>query len=132
LGLAAVLVVPWHLYAWARFGRAFVEPFWLANVVGRTSQALHQASGPLFYVKMLWQHEKTLILLGTVGLLYTASNRDYLPLASTLGVLVPYSFVASRYDYYALLAYPPLALGAGQAAIDVARRVQRRFAAWLP
>src|SRR5207253_7486029 len=83
-------------------------------------------------VKMLWQHEKTLILLGTVGLLYTASKRDYLPLAWTLGVLVPYSFVASRYDYYALLAYPPLPLGPGQAAIDVARRVQHRSAAWLP
>jgi hypothetical protein len=113
LAIAAALSVPWLVFASLRFGRPFWHDFLAATVAGRLQRSLHvEATSPSYYVTMLWQREGVFALLGAAGLVFCAWRKDPQPLVWTLAVLVPFSISASRYDYYALLLYPALALGA--------------------
>jgi 4-amino-4-deoxy-L-arabinose transferase-like glycosyltransferase len=124
LAVAAVLALPWHIYAWARFGSAFPQAFLWQNVVLRGSVAMHDQTGPGFYLEMLWQRERPLILVALVGMIFTLAKRDWLPAIWTLAVLAPFSLAASRYDYYALLAYPALAIATARVCVDAVPRLR--------
>jgi 4-amino-4-deoxy-L-arabinose transferase-like glycosyltransferase len=124
IGLAMVLAAPWHLAALWRYRGAFWQAFFVANVVGRATHALHQTTTAGFYLKELWRFEGPLVLVSVIGLAYTAWRRDLLLLVWTLGVLVPFSLAASRYDYYALPAYPALALAAARAVTGALPRLK--------
>jgi hypothetical protein len=112
--LAAAIVLPWHLWESARFGSAFWHEYLVANVAARAGAAMHHPTTPLFYPRMLWRTEGLLVLLYAAGLAYACWRRDPVPLGWALAVLLPLSIAGSRYDYYALVAYPALALGAGR------------------
>jgi len=129
LALAAALALPWHIYAWARFGSAFPSAFLWQNLVLRSTVPLHDQTSAGFYFAMLWRREGQLVLVALLGLIFTIWKRDFLPAIWTLVVLVPFSLVASRYDYYALLAYPALALATARLTVDGVPRLRGALAA---
>jgi hypothetical protein len=93
----------------------------IRNVVGRSMHVLHRTTTPLFYVSMLWRAEGPVCLILVPALAYAVLRRDALLLAWALGVLLPFSLVASRFTNYALLAYPALALLLARPAVELAR-----------
>jgi 4-amino-4-deoxy-L-arabinose transferase-like glycosyltransferase len=121
LGLAAAPSLPWIAWQWARHGHAFVDAFFVANLVGRSLSPMLRGSTPLYYPAMMLRTEGALALLFAVGIVHAVRRRDWPPLVWTLAGLVPFSLVASRYDYYALPAYPALALMTAGALVDVRR-----------
>jgi 4-amino-4-deoxy-L-arabinose transferase-like glycosyltransferase len=121
LALAAAPSLPWIAWQWARHGRAFVDAFFVANLLGRSLHPMLRGSTPLYYPLMLWRTEGPLVLLFAVGVAHAAWRRDWAPLVWTAAVLLPFSLVASRYDYYALPAYPALALMTATALVEVRR-----------
>ena len=125
----ALLALPWHLVLLARFGRAFPSAFLWQNLLVRSTQAMHEQTHAWFYLSTLWRLEGALILLALGGLVFTLWRRDYLPAAWTFAVLLPFSIAASRYDYYALLAYPALALATARLAVDAVPRLRGALAA---
>ena len=121
LALAAAPSLPWIAWQWAQHGHAFVDAFFVANLVGRSLSPMLRRSTPLYYPAMMLQTEGALALLFAVGIIHAVRRRDWPPLLWTLAALVPFSLVASRYDYYALPAYPALALMTAAALVDVRR-----------
>src|SRR5262249_55779262 len=83
---------------------------------------------PLFYLEMLWEHDRILLLLSGAGLLFALLKRDVLLPVWVVATLLPYSLAASRFDYYALLAYPALALLAGRLVVEGVPRLAPLFA----
>jgi 4-amino-4-deoxy-L-arabinose transferase-like glycosyltransferase len=121
LALTAMLCIPWFCVEWIRFGREFVEMFLIRNVWGRSVHSLHRTTTPFFYVSMLWRREGMACLVLLPALAYAALRRDGFLLLWALGVLVPFSLVASRFSNYALLAYPALALLLARPVVELAR-----------
>jgi 4-amino-4-deoxy-L-arabinose transferase-like glycosyltransferase len=119
LALAAGPSLPWMIFQWVQHGRAFVDAFFVANLVGRSLRPMLRTSTPLYYPAMMWATEGPLALLFLVGALHTAWRRDWVPLVWAVVTLLPLTVVASRYDYYALPAYPALALMTAGALVDI-------------
>ncbi len=134
LALAAAPSLPWIAWQWTRHGHAFVDAFFVANLVGRSLSPMLRHSTPLYYPAMMLRTEGVLVLVFVVGIIHAARRRDWPPLIWTLATLLPFSLVASRYDYYALPAYPALALMAAAALVDIRRWLAALalalFAAW--
>jgi hypothetical protein len=112
----------WFALEWHRFGRAFVDAYLLRNVLQRSMTAMHAHTTPAYYFVMLWQREGIAVVLFVLGIAWAAWKRDGFLLAWALGVLLMFSFAASRVDYYLLLAYPAFALAAGRALAEAAPR----------
>ncbi|MSP17490.1 MAG: phospholipid carrier-dependent glycosyltransferase [Myxococcales bacterium] len=125
LGAGAALLVwaPWHGVMLARYGDAFVGGYIGENVLRRATSALLPATSPAYYLEVLWHKESLPILFALAGLGVIVwrlrahwrereSPRVELALliAWPLAVLGAFSIVSSRIDYYALPAYPALAL----------------------
>jgi 4-amino-4-deoxy-L-arabinose transferase-like glycosyltransferase len=121
LALAAAPSLPWIAWQWARHGHAFVDAFFVANLVGRSLSPMLRSSTPLYYPAMMLQTEGILAIYFAVGIAHALRRRDWPPLLWALAGLLPFSLVASRYDYYALPAYAALALMAAGALADVRR-----------
>jgi 4-amino-4-deoxy-L-arabinose transferase-like glycosyltransferase len=121
LAWAALVAVPWHVYESARYGGRFWDGFFRRTVAARPAAAQHQTTERWFYFGMLWHWEGPLVIVSALGLVYGALRRDLLPALWAAGVLAVYSLAASRYNYYALLCYPALALGSALAATAVTR-----------
>jgi 4-amino-4-deoxy-L-arabinose transferase-like glycosyltransferase len=121
LGVAALVALPWHLYALFTHGREFLDAFLLQSVVKRSSGGMLRTTRATFYLRELWRSDRPLLFAAVVGALLLLPEvvrrrgRALLLLGWALGVLVVYSAARSRYDYYLLLAYPALVLIAAQA-----------------
>ena len=128
LALAFALALPWHLIAWLRFGHRFLDAYFLEQIGVRARSAMHaHPTSRLYYFKMFWSREGLLALLPALGLIHLGTRREWLLPAWVLGALLPLSLAATRFDYYALIAYPALGLAAGQ----LAARVVPRLGPWL-
>jgi 4-amino-4-deoxy-L-arabinose transferase-like glycosyltransferase len=142
LAIAALIWLPWHVFAIAKHGRAFVDSYFLSNVIERASSGILRTTRPTFYVRELWRSEGVLgVIAGVaVGWAFLDGVRrrklpDLLIACWALGPFVVFSLAASRYDHYLLLAYPALALAAAQLlAIRLPLKPPVRYAmiaAWL-
>ncbi|HEY7955633.1 MAG TPA: glycosyltransferase family 39 protein, partial [Polyangia bacterium] len=120
-GLAVALAVwlPWHVWALALHGRAFVDGYFLGEVLERSRQPILHLTRFSYYVRELWRSEGPLVLLALAGIGWAAvgaarrrRRRDLLISIWALGGLVAFSLARTRFDYYLLVVYPALALGA--------------------
>lgn len=120
--------VPWRWLGWGcavalglwggwlavetiHFGPSFLYQHFIVNVFQRSHVAMLGQTKPSYYLQMLWVLESPLVLLAALGLGLAAWRRDFLPVLWGVGTLLVFSLSATRFNYYALLAYPALALG---------------------
>jgi 4-amino-4-deoxy-L-arabinose transferase-like glycosyltransferase len=120
LAVAALVALPWHVYAVARYGWPFIDSYLIANVLRRSTGAMLQTTRWSFYLRELWRSEGWLavvVALSVGWVLLDALRRrrpaDLLVASWALGVMAVYSVARSRYDHYLLLAYPAFALAVG-------------------
>jgi 4-amino-4-deoxy-L-arabinose transferase-like glycosyltransferase len=104
-----------------RFGAVFLYQHLVVNVLERGRIAMLDRTGPTYYLQMLWVLEGPPILLVMLGLGLSAWRRDFLPVLWGLGTLLLFSLSATRFNYYALLAYPALALGMASLLAEMGR-----------
>jgi 4-amino-4-deoxy-L-arabinose transferase-like glycosyltransferase len=101
----------WLAVETVRFGPLFLYQHFIVNVFERSHLAMLEQTRPSYYLRMLWVLESPLVLLAGLGLGVAAWRRDFLPVLWGVGSLLVFSLSATRFNYYALLAYPALALG---------------------
>ncbi len=119
--VAAVLWGGWLAVETRRFGPTFLHQHLVVNVLERGQVAMLERTGPTYYLQMLWVLEGPLVLLSLLGLLLALWRRDFLPALWGLGTLLLFSLSATRFNYYALLAYPALALAAASLLAEAKR-----------
>jgi 4-amino-4-deoxy-L-arabinose transferase-like glycosyltransferase len=100
----------WLAVETVRFGGTFLYQHFVVNVFERSHVAMLEQTRPSYYLRMLWALESPLVLLAGLGLGMAAWRRDFLPVLWGVGALLVFSLSATRFNYYALLAYPALAL----------------------
>jgi 4-amino-4-deoxy-L-arabinose transferase-like glycosyltransferase len=122
LAVTAVVWLPWHLWALARHGGAFVRGYLGRNVIERAQAPMLHTTRPTFYVRELWRSEGLFTVLFIAALVCTLvqllrhrRRTEAMLAAATLLPLVVFSLAATRHDYYLLLVYPGLALMVGRA-----------------
>ena len=93
-----------------RFGPPFLREHLLLNVLDRARAPMIEQTTASFYVRMLLALETPLILLSLLGMLVLVGRRLFLVPLWGLGSLLVFSVSATRFNYYALTAYPALAL----------------------
>jgi hypothetical protein len=107
LGLAMVGL--WLTIETLSFGSGFLRDHLLLNVWQRAQVPMLERTTPSFYGRMLLALETPLILLSLLGMVRLALARAFLLPLWGLGCLLVLSLSATRFNYYALLAYPALA-----------------------
>jgi 4-amino-4-deoxy-L-arabinose transferase-like glycosyltransferase len=117
------IVGGWLAVELVRFGAPFADALLLRNVALRSLEPFHGTTTAAYYLLMMWEREGPLVIVLFLGVLYAAWRKDALPLLWTAAVLVPFSLARSRYDYYALLGYPALLLGAGRLCTSLWRGI---------
>lgn len=117
---AAAVWLPWHLWAVLTFGREFLEPYVVGNLIDRSRAVILHATRPSYYLRELWRSEGAFALVAAAGVALVAvraarrrGRPDLLVATWALAPFVLFSLSASRFDYYVLVAYPALALATG-------------------
>ena len=114
---AALVWLPWHVYAIAHHGWPFVDSYLLANVLQRRKGAILHTTRFTYYGRELWRSEGWFGLIAIAAAAWALYDgirkRERKPLTIglwALGCFANVTISASRYDHYVLLAYPALAL----------------------
>ncbi len=106
LGLA--LAGLWLLAETLRFGPAFLREHLWQNVWERARVPVIEQTSPSFYLRMLLALESPLIMLSLLGMVVLVLSRSFLLPLWGVGCLLVLTISATRFNYYALLAYPAL------------------------
>ena len=119
LGTALLVWLPWHLWALVQHRDLLIDQYLLHNLVERSKTPILRLTRPTFYARELWRSEGVLGLVAVAGIVRAAviairrRSRGELLIASwAILPFVAFSAASSRYDYYLLMVYPALALGA--------------------
>jgi 4-amino-4-deoxy-L-arabinose transferase-like glycosyltransferase len=120
LAVAAIVWLPWHVWAIARLGRPFFDSYFVRNVLERSTGVMLHQTRATFYLRELWRSEGPLVLVAAAGVACAAiagvrrrARAELLVALWSLGPIAIFSLAHSRYDHYLLLAYPALALAVG-------------------
>ena len=111
----AVLVLPWHLYMFHIFGRAFLGEYLGLHVITRATTQMEGHRTPWwFYGKVLASYTSPWLLLFPFALWWQARRRELRPwLVFAAVVLVFFTVMSTRSPKYIFPAYPALALLTG-------------------
>jgi 4-amino-4-deoxy-L-arabinose transferase-like glycosyltransferase len=125
--LAAAVLLPWHLAAWAHHGDRFVAEFLVRNVVDRASTSILSSTDALYYVRLAFHEEALLASLAVLALAkgVSATWRD--PslvwwVLWTASIVLPFSIASTRLPHYMLPAVVPMALMVTTLLYGVGRR----------
>lgn len=113
LVVGSVLIIPWHLYAYAKYGNDFLTPYFYEQVVRRaTAQIEFHFESRWYYFNYLYQNLGIGVLLvagiGALSTLVSQKNR-YL-LWWVFAPLSIFTLAKTRLFWYILPIYPALAL----------------------
>jgi len=126
LGLVAAALVwtPWHLRQTLHHGARFWSAYIGQNVVERSQTALLHVTRPTYYVRELWRAEGVFAVVFAVAVGFCVwravrhrRRRELSILLWVLGPLLVFTIASSRYDHYALVIYPALALAVAELAV---------------
>lgn len=120
LGIGIGLWTAWLGIETSRFGVTFLHDHLLANVFERARTPMLEKTAPWFYLQMLLALETPLALLSVLGMVLLIARREYLVPLWGMGTLLVFSVAATRFNYYALVAYPALALATATALLRAA------------
>lgn len=113
IGYCLLFIVPWHLYAYLRYGSTFLTPYFFEQVVQRaTAQIEFHFESRWYYFAYLWQNLGLGVILvagvGAVSVLFKRKNL-YL-LWWILAPLFIFTLAKTRLFWYILPIYPAIAL----------------------
>lgn len=112
IGLAALLILPWHIWETIKFGKSFWNIYLFYHVIERYLQPLENNGGPFsFYLPILWQNAVFTILL-IISILYFAfqtlkKNYNYfLLLLASAFIFLFFSAAQTKGLGYIVVFYP--------------------------
>lgn len=108
-----VLILPWHLYMYLRYGTEFLTPYFFEQVVRRaTAQIEFHFENRWYYFSYLYTNLGLGVILVTgVGIITSFLRRQHLFLVWWLGLpLALFTLAKTRLFWYILPIYPAIAL----------------------
>lgn len=117
LGLAAVIVLPWHLYETARWGGWFWNEYFGLHVVQRATEVLHNPGasegwyGPILY-KRFFPFSLWLIpaVVWTLRGWFVRRREELLWVVWVVLVFLLFTLARTKFDWYLLPLYPAAAV----------------------
>lgn len=131
--LASLIVAPWHLFMYVRYGRAFLDEYVGYHVVARSTRALEgHASGYLYYIgKLVDGFFPWCLLVPFAAVSAVRGRREaqhgslVLPLLAALAFGL-YTMIPTRRPWYIVPVYPALAVLVAAFVIKLRRAFQPR------
>jgi 4-amino-4-deoxy-L-arabinose transferase-like glycosyltransferase len=132
LGIGLLVFLPWLIYMTLSFGPDFWQSYFFQNVVTRTVSPLEgHFGGYLFYFSNLVQNENLLwvILLPfavggcAVNVVFKRSKADTLVVVWMSIVLLVFTLVQTKIDWYILPAFPAFAIAIGSLIYQLLRKI---------
>lgn len=115
--LAAIIVLPWHVLMFARFGHQFTDEYLGYHVIARVTKTLESHhSSYLYYVGRLIDGFFPMILLAPFAIISeirnrkTESARSWILLTVAGFVFLSYTLIPTRRPWYILPLYPAMAI----------------------
>jgi 4-amino-4-deoxy-L-arabinose transferase-like glycosyltransferase len=132
LTLTLALTLPWHLHNFKKFPQTFTEQYLGFNI---TSHFLKQTPGhqPLSATKFLFNvlvAYNPLALLASGNLLKIPKSqkpKNYFLLIWIVTSLLPISLSATRHEWYAIQALPPIAILSSQGLVNLHQYLKPRL-----
>lgn len=127
-GLAALVLIaaPWHIAETVRFGQAFWHSYLNGQVLDRTTTSLFNTTPWWWYVDVLrsqffpWSLFLPLALMISIRRWWhERSTLDRLMVVWLAAVLIIFSFIQTRREWYILALYPAAALMIGRMWFDL-------------
>jgi len=119
--VASILILWWHLLAWAHYGDGFINDYFVKHLVTRTTNAIDGHTGDIFtYIGVIPNKGRPwggvgLILLPLAAWRIFRNNEKMhlLPVIWVSTVFVIFSLVKTKLIWYVVPLYPPLAIISG-------------------
>jgi uncharacterized protein (TIGR03663 family) len=115
--LAAVIVLPWHVLMYARYGHPFIDEYVGYHVIARATTTLEgHASGYFYYVATLIDGFFPVVVLAPFAIISEIRNRkragsgSRILLALAVFVFLFYTLIPTRRPWYIAPLYPALAI----------------------
>lgn len=118
IGYCLLLILPWHLYAYLKYGKEFLTPYFFEQVVQRaTAQIEFHFETRWYYINYLYENLGLgVVLVAGLGAAMTLFSRKNLYLLWwVLAPLAIFTLAKTRLFWYILPIYPALALLISQA-----------------
>lgn len=132
--LALVIVIPWHVLAYSKFGIEFIDEYFLYHIVERSLTTLESNSGNAFFYldKMQsgffpWFYLAPAALGLSLIEIFKGQSRSRLLLLLSLLTLFTFTLAKTKLPWYIIPAYPALALLVAATILQAAREHNR----WL-
>ena len=117
-GLAALFIIPWHIYMTIRFGGNFWQVYFIEQVLRRAYQPIeYHFGGRLYYLKFLWEEFGWKLIFPVLGGIYLAwdslrekkvdKSLSFLLVWGSL-VFFLFTFSKTKLFWYILPLYPAL------------------------
>ncbi len=123
--LALAIAAPWHLWMVFKYGRSFLDSYIGYQLAARATGVIEGSSGgPLYYVRVIaagafpW----SIVALFAVFMWLWRREWKYSLLWELMGVILLYSLMPTKHQWYTLPIYPALAIEVGRLLEDASRR----------
>ena len=126
-----VIVAPWHLWMIARYGRAFIDSYLGMQLAERITRVLQDSGGgPGYYFQIILLGSSPWSLVAPVAAAYRLWKKQsaHALMWCLIGVvLIGYTLVPTKHQWYILPVYPAIAVevGALLAEAGARRRIVR-------
>lgn len=109
-----IIILPWHLYEYLKYGNNFIQVYFIEHLFRRASTTLDfHFEGRLFYFKLLFNEFKYWLLILLVLPFYLVKEKNklfknqlFLILSLIILTLLSITLVKTRISWYALPLYP--------------------------
>lgn len=137
-GLAAAIILPWHVIELARHGWSFWNNYFTFHILERTSDVLYKNVVPWYWyaeiiMKRMFPYSAFMpiaLLLAVRRMIRHRDELDRLLLLWIGVVFILFSFVQTKFDWYILPIYPALALLLTRGIYEFLHVTTDRLALW--
>ena len=118
-GLLALIVLPWHIYQYIKYGNEFLDGYFMYHVVRRSSQAIEGHAGSMYYyLRVLINKFRPWVFILPFSIVYSAwkarKSKEHLFILSWIcAVFFAFTFARTKLQWYIIPMYPALVITAG-------------------
>jgi 4-amino-4-deoxy-L-arabinose transferase-like glycosyltransferase len=133
--VAALVILPWHLYAWIHHGNLFLREYFLYHVLQRMAGDIgYHAGRPLWYYFTEIGHANPLswvliISIAVVAILAIFYKDSFclLLLVWMVAIIIPISVSSVKLSWYTVPLYPPFALSIAVVSDWLMKKTQKKI-----
>lgn len=123
----AAIVLPWHIYMYARYGKGFVESYLGFQVIGRALHTLEgNHGGPRYYLLVIANRASPWVFFLPLAFLRSLKDRRLQVFAAfSVILLIFFTLIGTKLPWYIVPIYPAIAIMVGFQLDEVLREYPR-------